>query len=96
MLANQEREFFAAFGEEQFGIAQAANAVRGIENDGGRNDRAEQRSAATSSTPATSVAPAAQARFSKLSVQRSFFSSRNFAVEGETPSALEFFDLDAD
>ena len=49
-LANQQREFFAALGREQFGIAQAANAVRRvvvlIEDDGGSHDRAEQRSAA--------------------------------------------------
>src|ERR1022692_3508618 len=48
----------------------------------------------TSSTPATCSAPAAQARFSKFRVQRSFFSKRNFAAEGDTPSAFEVFDLD--
>jgi hypothetical protein len=50
MLANQEREFFATLGGEQFGIAQAANAVRRvvvlIKDNGGRYDGAEQRSAA--------------------------------------------------
>src|SRR5208337_2211903 len=50
----------------------------------------------TSSTPATRSAPAAQARLSKLRVQRSFFSKRNLTAEAETPSAFEFFDLDAD
>src|ERR1035438_3938375 len=50
----------------------------------------------TSSTPATCVAPAAQARFSNLSVQRSFFSSRNLAVEAETLPALEVFDVRVD
>src|ERR1039458_2933362 len=48
----------------------------------------------TSSTPATCSAPAAQARFSKLSVQRSFFSKRNLAAEAETRSAVGVFDLD--
>ncbi len=50
MLANQKREFFAALGREQFGIAQAANAVCRIvvliEDHGGSYYRAEQRSAA--------------------------------------------------
>src|ERR1035438_8267844 len=50
----------------------------------------------TSSTPATSVAPAAQARFSNLSVQRSFFSSRNLAAEGERPAAFRFFGVELD
>src|ERR1035437_80551 len=48
----------------------------------------------TSSTPATCSAPSAHARFSKFRVQRSFFSKRNFAAEGDTPSAFEVFDLD--
>src|ERR1700681_1049953 len=47
----------------------------------------------TSSTPAMCVAPAAQARFSNLRVQRSFFSKRNLAVAAETPSAFEAFDV---
>src|ERR1035441_8568900 len=38
----------------------------------------------TSSTPATWCAPAAHARFSKLSVQRSFFSRRNLAADAES------------
>src|SRR5208282_1422961 len=46
----------------------------------------------TSSTPATCSAPAAQARFSKLSVQRSFFSRRSLAAAAEMPS----FDVGAD
>src|SRR5713226_8880288 len=46
----------------------------------------------TSSTPATCSAPAAQARFSKFSVQRSFFSKRNLAALAEILSALEVFD----
>jgi hypothetical protein len=50
----------------------------------------------TSSTPAICVAPAAQARFSNLRVQRSFFSKRNLAAEAEIPSALEGFDVRAD
>src|SRR5208282_4571836 len=50
----------------------------------------------TSSTPATSVAPAAQASFSNLSVQRSFFNKRNFAAEAESLSALEVFAVRAD
>src|SRR3981081_3561084 len=50
----------------------------------------------TSSTPATSCAPAAQARFSNFSVQRSFFSKRNFAVAAETPSVFDVFDVEAD
>src|ERR1700682_4084301 len=49
----------------------------------------------TSSTPAMYVAPAAQARFSNLRVQRSFFSKRNLAVAAETPSAFEAFDVRA-
>ena len=48
MLANQQREFFAALGRKQFRIAQAANAVCRvvifIEDHGGGDDRAEQRS----------------------------------------------------
>src|ERR1700676_3401787 len=50
----------------------------------------------TSSTPATSCAPAAQARFSNLRVQRSFFSKRNLAAEAEIPSALEVFAVRTD
>src|ERR1035441_5624384 len=50
----------------------------------------------TSSTPATDFAPAPQARFSKLSVQRSFFSRRNLAAEAEIPSVFEAFDERAD
>src|SRR5216684_2759164 len=50
----------------------------------------------TSSTPATCFAPAAQARFSNLRVQRSFFSKRNLAAEAEIPSAFEVFDVGAD
>src|SRR5208282_6333372 len=50
----------------------------------------------TSSTPATYCAPAAQARFSKLRVQRSFFSKRSFAAEAESLSALGAFDVHAD
>src|SRR6266481_5254968 len=50
----------------------------------------------TSSTPATCVAPAAQARFSNFSVQRSFFSKRNFAVAAGTPSGFDVFDVEAD
>src|ERR1019366_23137 len=50
----------------------------------------------TSSTPATCCAPAAQARFSKFRVQRSFFSKRNLAAEAETPSAFEVLDVGAD
>jgi len=50
MPANQERKFFPALGGEQFRIAQTANAVSRvvvlIEDNGGSNDRAEQRSAA--------------------------------------------------
>src|SRR5260370_26255778 len=46
----------------------------------------------TSSTPATCRAPAAQARFSKFRVQRSFFRKRNLAAEAETPA----FDVEAD
>src|SRR5664279_414790 len=45
----------------------------------------------TSSTPAMYVAPAAHARFSNFSVQRSFLSRRNLAVEADTP----VFDVDA-
>ncbi len=49
MLANQERQFFAALGGKQLGIAQAANAVCRvvvlIEDDSSRYDGAEQRSA---------------------------------------------------
>jgi hypothetical protein len=56
MLANQEREFFAAFGGEQFRIAQAANAVRGVENDGGSHDGPNSDPRPTSSTPATCCA----------------------------------------
>lgn len=47
----------------------------------------------TSSTPATCRVPVAQARFSKLRVQRSFFRKRNLAVAAETFSALEVFDV---
>src|SRR5260370_486745 len=50
----------------------------------------------TSSTPATCSAPAAQARFSKFSVQRSFFSRRSLAVAAETPSVSDFFDVEPD
>src|ERR1700730_2699867 len=50
----------------------------------------------TSSTPATYVAPAVQARFSNLRVQRSFFSKRNLAVAAEILSALEVFDVRVD
>src|SRR5271165_4972139 len=50
----------------------------------------------TSSTPATRSAPAAQARFSNFSVQRSFFNMRNFAADAEIPSAFARFDVDAD
>src|ERR1700694_3746066 len=50
----------------------------------------------TSSTPATSCAPAAQARFSNLRVHRSFFSKRNLAAEAEIPSALEVFAVRTD
>ena len=50
MPANQEREFFAAFGRKQLGIAQPANAVCRvvvlIEDHGSRYDGAEQRSTA--------------------------------------------------
>jgi hypothetical protein len=46
MPANLKREFFAALGREQFGIAQAANAVGRVEDHGGGYDWAEQRSAA--------------------------------------------------
>src|ERR1022692_879920 len=42
------------------------------------------------------IAPAAQARFSKLRVQRSFFSRRNLAAEAEIPSVFEAFDERAD
>src|ERR1019366_4436112 len=49
----------------------------------------------TSSTPATRFAPAAQARFSKLRVQRSFFNRRNLAAEAEMPSSFEV-DLEPD
>src|ERR1017187_7648363 len=49
----------------------------------------------TSSTPATHFAPAAQARFSKLRVQRSFFNRRNLAAEAEMPSSFEV-DLEPD
>jgi len=49
MLANQEREFFAALGGKQFGITQPADAVCRfvvlIEDDRGRYDWAEQGSA---------------------------------------------------
>src|SRR5208282_3479813 len=47
----------------------------------------------TSSTPATSAAPAAQASFSNLRVQRSFFSKRNLAAEAESVAALGVFDV---
>src|SRR5277367_2955555 len=50
----------------------------------------------TSSTPATKVAPAAQARFSNLRVQRRLFSSRNFAADAEILSALEVFGVRKD
>src|SRR5438132_13278907 len=50
----------------------------------------------TSSTPATYVAPAAQARFSNLRVQRNFFRRRSLAVAAETPSVFDFFDVEAD
>src|ERR1700686_460873 len=50
----------------------------------------------TSSTPATSCAPAAHARFSNLRVQRSFFNKRNLAVAAETPSVFDFLDVEAD
>src|SRR6202047_4352783 len=50
----------------------------------------------TSSTPATSCAPAAHARFSNLRVHRSFFSKRNLAAEAEIPSALEVFAVRTD
>ncbi len=50
----------------------------------------------TSSTPATSSAPAAQARFSNSRVQRSFFSSRNFAAEAEMLPAAEVVAGDVD
>src|SRR6266853_6884212 len=50
----------------------------------------------TSSTPATSCAPAAQARFSNLRVQRNFFRRRSLAVAAEIPSALEVFDVRVD
>src|SRR5208337_328687 len=50
----------------------------------------------TSSTPATCSAPAAQACFSKLRVQRSFFRKRNLAAEAETLSAFGAFDVGAD
>src|SRR5580704_14064164 len=46
----------------------------------------------TSSTPATSCAPEAHARFSNFRVQRSFFSKRSLAAEAEIPSAFEVFD----
>src|SRR5208282_612181 len=49
----------------------------------------------TSSTPATCSAPAAQARFSNLRVQRSFFSRRNLAAAAEMPSSFEV-DLEPD
>ncbi len=46
VLTNEGREFFATLGRKQFRIAQAANTVCGIENDGGGHNWAEQRSAA--------------------------------------------------
>jgi len=42
----------------------------------------------TSSTPATSLAPACQACFSKRCVQRSLFSRRIFSAEGEIPCSF--------
>src|ERR1700690_1940386 len=54
----------------------------------------------TSSTPATCCAPINQARFSNLSVQRSFFSRRSLAADAEmSPECerfLESFDAGAD
>jgi len=44
-LANLYRQLLAALGGEQFGIAQAANAVAWIEDHSGGHDRAEERSA---------------------------------------------------
>ena len=88
VLANLKSEFFAALGGEQFRIAQTANAVSGIENDGCGHDRAEQRAAADFIDSSNALAPAAQARFSKLSVQRSFFSRRSLAAETEILSCV--------
>jgi hypothetical protein len=48
----------------------------------------------TSSIPATSVAPVAQASFSNFRVQRSLFNKRSLAAEAEIFSALEIFDFD--
>ena len=45
MLTDQERELFAPLRWEQFGITQAANAICRVENNGGSDDRTEQRSA---------------------------------------------------
>src|SRR5437660_3705345 len=49
----------------------------------------------TSSTPATCVAPAAQARFSNLRVQRNFFRRRSLMVAAET-AEFEAFDAHTD
>src|SRR6266576_4054349 len=46
----------------------------------------------TSSAPATSFAPVAQARFSNLRVQRSLFSRRSFAAAGERPGVFGSLD----
>src|SRR6266436_242160 len=49
----------------------------------------------TSSTPATNCAPAAQARFSNLRVQRNFFRRRSLMVAAET-AEFEAFDACTD
>src|SRR5712691_5691372 len=52
----------------------------------------------TSSTPATNCAPAAQARFSNLRVQRNFFRRRSLMVAAETAEfeAFDAWDFEAD
>ena len=46
MLANAFGQQLAPFRQQQLGVAQPSNAIAGIENDGGRDDRSEQRTAA--------------------------------------------------
>jgi len=62
--ADAQGEPFAVLLGEQLGVAQSADAVGGIEDAGGGGDTAEERSAPTSSTPATRRAPLCQAAFS--------------------------------
>ena len=89
VFANSDGEFFAAFADSSLesrsprmrycGSRMTAAATTGPNSD----------PRPTSSTPATSVAPRAQASFSNFSVQRSFFSRRSLAADAEMPGLFE-------